>query len=186
MKINIKPIVSISLFSISLLIVGCNTSKKENNMSKYGEVIMAENLKIIDAIDFYEKKGDLFFVVNLKNNTNETIVIDRTITPFAIYHKDEALEYNLPIVNYPDGRDDQYISLKPNEDKDFEYWISREYQFIEGKHDYILEYVDHFYDSKHIGIVDSKYLTEINFRWRKEKGSDKGTLINTNFDSKIN
>lgn len=184
MNINIKLIISISLLHISLLIVGCNTTKTETDTTNYGETIMLEKLKILDTISFYEKEGDLFFVVNLKNNTCETIAIDRTITPFAIYHEEEALEYKLPIVNYPDGRSNQYIYLQPNEDEDFEYWISREYQFMEGERDYILEYVDHFYDRNHIGIVNPKYLTEINFRWRKEKDSDRGQLISTDFKSK--
>lgn len=186
MNINIKSIIPIGILNTSLLIVGCNTTKTENNINKYREVIMTENLKVIDTINFYSKEGGLFFILNLKNNTNKTIAIDKTITPFAIYQNEEALEYKLLIVNYPDGRDDKYIYLQPNENKDFEYFINREYQFLMGEHDYVLEYVDHFYDRNHIGKVDPKYLTEIAFRWRKKKDSDKGVLISTDFDSKSN
>ena len=186
MNINIKPIVSISLFSISILIIGCNTSKKENNMSKYGEVIMAENLKIIDTIDFYEKESNLFFILKLKNNTDEIIKIDKSIKPFWIQQDKDALKYKLISPSYPDGVKDQYVYLKPRESEDFVYKVNEMYQFLEGELDYNLTYIDYLYDINNSGKIDPKYLTEINLRWRKEKGSDKGTLINTDFDSKIN
>ena len=158
----------------------------ENNTIKYGETIMLEKLKIIDTLDFYEKEGDLFFVLNLKNNTDEIIKIDKSIKPFWIQQDKDALRYKLISPSYPDGVKDQYVYLKPRESEDFVYKVNEMYQFLEGELGYTLTYIDYLYDINNSSKIDPKYLTEINLRWRKEKDSDKGVLISTDFDSKSN
>lgn len=62
-----------------------------------------KELRVIDTIDFYATEKDLFFVLNLKNNTNEVLPVNKSIKPFWVYQYQESVDYKWISPSYPDG-----------------------------------------------------------------------------------
>lgn len=172
-----------TLICLCVLFSGCNAIVIKSNEIKSGEVVMLENLKAIDTYSFYEKDNDLFFKINLKNNTNESLEVDATIRPFGVYYNKEMLKSNMIIPSLALGTPPAIMTVKPNESRDFTYKISKDYHYKNGEHDYDLIYLYHFYDVDTNYKFDN-YLKTIKFRWYAEEGIDKGTLVSTNFNSK--
>ena len=74
--------------------------------------------------------------------------------------------------------------LKPNESHTFVYMINRLYGMRWGIHNYSLVYYKPFYDMKDHRNQAEDQVNKFDFTWHRKEGSDKGTLINTDFDSK--
>lgn len=169
------------LIGFSLVLSGCHTLVQQNENNHIEDAKMQETRKIIDTYQFFEKDGDLFFVLTLKNNTSEDIRINPTTTPFSIYQDFESIESSYII---PSPRPvPEMIVIAPNESHDLEFNISDEYDFREGRntYDFVFAYgKDYTYDELvRIGYKNViKQDTIFSFTWQKEPDSRKGKLIN--------
>ena len=169
------------LIVVSLVLSGCHTIMQQNKNIHVEDTKTQESRKIIDTYQFFEKDGDLFFVLTLKNNTSEKIEIDPTITPFSIYQDFESIEsgYIIPSPRPPVTM----IVIAPNESHDFEFNLSDEYNFKDGKNTYDFVYSygkDYTYEELvKIGYKNViKQNTIFSFTWDKQPNSRKGKLIN--------
>lgn len=197
---------SIFLLSITVLVIGCgnmNAHKnyreasiknhfQEGSVSMAGAIFnedkkMLDTRKIIDSYQLFEKDGDLFFILTLKNNTSEDIKINPTTTPFSIDYNFERIESSYLI---PSPRPvPEMIVIAPSESHDLEFNISDEYDFREGRntYDFVFAYgKDYTYDELvRIGYKNViKQDTIFSFTWDKKPSSRKGELVSIDFNKR--
>lgn len=147
----------------------------KKNTTKVSEINIYE-FKIIDNYSLFEKNGDLFFSINLKNNTNNTINFNTNVQPFSIYYNEQQLLEAKPYPSFINTVPERVIDIRKGESYKLDYILNNEYFFIDNVKEYQLVYINRFYDIYSNENIDPNYIKTINFNWEKLKDSNKGTL----------
>lgn len=166
---------------LSLASSACTVHSESINVPIVEEIPMTNKLELIDTYQFFEKQGDLYFVLTLKNNTDKTIEIDPSIQPFTVYRQ------------YYERLEERYVTsspmppvtmivIEPNESHNFEFMLNDFYIMKDGENTYDFVYFYNKNDDEFKRHGDYKRSirddTIFSFTWRKEPDSRKGRLTN--------